>query len=262
MHTLNDSDLLTESFAYRVNRLTEIDARVKIVFVLASLVANLLSASIWTPAGIAVLCLAALLFIRIPPRLLLLRLSLPLVMATVVLITQLSMWGGSQLWSIDIGVFHLAAYREGLYRGLLIMWRVIAGISLILFLSMSTPAYKLLGAARWLRMPATLIELLLLIYRYIFVLLDEMIVMQEAQRVRLGYLNWRLSMNSISILGAGLILRSYDRAERVYDAMLVRGYNGADLSIRGGRLRNFDYIAILIFIAVLAGFYFLGQMPK
>lgn len=172
MHDFYGTTSSPDIVGRKANFLTSIDARVKTACVLAALALNLLSTSMWAPVCIAILCLAALLLIKIPAKLLLLRLSMPLAMACVVLITQTFMYGATPILSIGSGYFQLTAYKEGLDRGLLIMLRVIAGMSLILFLSISTPAHKLLGAARWLRMPAELVELTLLIYRYIFVLIE------------------------------------------------------------------------------------------
>lgn len=83
--------------------------------------------------------------------------------------------------------------------------------------------------------------------------------MQEAQKVRLGYCNWRLSMNSLSILGACVIIRAYDRAERVYEAMLVRGYTQGKTSPNEYRLYAVDWAAILICVTLLAGLFVIGQ---
>jgi len=91
----------------------------------------------------------------------------------------------------------------------------------------------------------------LLVYRYIFVLLDEVITMREAQRIRLGYRNWKSSLKSVIDLGGNLILRAYDRAERVYEAMVVRGYAGENRAIFWGKLQRSDYLAITGFVFIL-----------
>jgi cobalt/nickel transport system permease protein len=249
-------DIFSDAFAHKENFVTGIEARTKIVFTILALVLNLLSPSVYTPIAIAVFCLATLLAIKIPPRLLMLRLIMPLVMAAVVLITQLFFYGTTPLFAIPF--LGLVGYEEGLARGLLIMCRVIGGMSLILFLGMSTPAHRLLMAARWFRLPKAFVELSLLIYRYIFVLIEEAITIKDAQRVRLGYRSWRHGMRSVGTLGGILVLRAYDRAERVFEAMLARGYSGA-LSVSysehfGGK----DFIAAAGLSTVLAIIYLVG----
>ena len=256
----DSSHIFSDSFAHKENLVTGIEARTKIAFTVIALVINLLSPTVYTPLAIALFCLAALIAIGIPPRLLVLRLAMPLVMAGVVVITQIFFYGTTALFLIPFWGINLVGYEEGLARGLLIMSRVIGGVSLIIFLSMSTPANKLLLAAAWFRVPKIFIELTLLVYRYIFVLLEEIITIRDAQRVRLGYYNWRRSMRSLSILGGSLILRAYDRAERVFEAMIARGYTGTMTIAYTEHFGRRDFIAAVCLSAILAILYLIGQV--
>lgn len=256
---MHECEVFSDMFAQKKNPVTGIDARVKIVFALLALLVNLLSVNIFAPLGIAVLCLITLISIRIPLRLLMLRLAMPLAMAGVVLVTQLFLNGVTPIFSIDLRLFRLTGYEEGLTRGLLIMSRVIGGVLVLLLFAMSTPVHELFRAARWFRTPRVFVELSLLIYRYIFVLLDEVAVMRSAQRVRLGYRGWRRSMSSATVLGGSLVLRAYDRAERVFEAMLVRGYGGDIGIVYPQRLQRADCLAAICLGAVLASLYLAGQ---
>ncbi len=257
---LDKSHIFTDVFAHKDNVVTAIEARTKVAFTVIALVINLLSPTIYTPIAIASFCLASLMAIGIPPKLLLLRLAMPLVMAGVVLITQIFFHGTTTLFIIPFWGFNLMGYEEGLARGFLIMCRVIGGVSLILFLSMSTPANRLLMAARWFRLPKTLIELALLIYRYIFVLIEEAIAIKDAQRVRLGYRNWQQSVRSVATLGGILVLRAYDRAERVFEAMTARCYTGTMTINYMEHFGRKDFIAAICLSAVLIILFLLGQL--
>ena len=253
-------EIFLDVFAQKQNLVTGIEARIKIAFIAIALVINLLSPTIYTSIGITIFCLITLLAVKIPPGLLLLRLTMPLFMAAVVLITQIFFYGATPWFTISIGGFQVVGYVEGLAHGFLIMCRVIAGVSLILFLSMSTPANKLLLAASWFRVPKTFIELTLLVYRYVFVLIEEAVAIRNAQKVRLGYRNWRQSMNSLGILGGSLILRAYDRAERVFEAMIVRGYTGTMAINYQSKFGRKDYLAALGLTAILVVFYLVGRL--
>jgi len=259
MHIFDKADAFSDVFAQKGNLVTGIEARTKLGFTVIALVINLLSPSIYTPIGFAGFCLLTLLLIRVPARLLLLRLAMPLAMASVVLITQIFFYGETPLFTIPLWGFSLLGYEEGLARGFLIMSRVIGGVSLVLLLSMSTPADKLFMAAAWFKVPRTFIEIALLVYRYIFVLIEELTTMKDAQRVRLGYYNWRQSMKSFSVLGACLILRAYDRAERVFEAMSVRGYGGAKLNYSLMFTRKDGFVASYLGL-ILVGFYMIGHL--
>lgn len=254
------NEIFSEVFAQKENFVTGIEVRTKIVFTVVALLINLLSPTIYTPIAIAIFCLTTLIVIKIPLRLLLLRLLMPLVMATVVLVTQVFFYGVTPLLTISFWGLHLVGYEEGLAHGLLIMFRVVAGVSLTLFLSMSTPVNKLLLAASWFRIPKIFLQLTLLVYRYVFVLLEEVTAIREAQKVRLGYRNWRHSMRSVGILGGSLFFRAYDRADRVFEAMLVRGYSGA-ITINYQRgFSGRDFAVALSSGAILLAFYLVGQL--
>ncbi len=250
--------VFAESFAQKENPVTGIEARTKIAFFAAALLLNLLSPTVFAPVAIALFCFVTLLAIKIPPRLLLLRMAMPLFMAVVVLVTQVFFYGSTPLFAVSPGGWRLVGYEEGLARGFLIMARVIGGVSLILFLSLSTPVNRLLMAASWFRLPRSFIELTLLVYRYIFVLVEEAMAIRDAQRVRLGYRGWRRSMRSIGVLGGSLILRAYDRAGRVFEAMSARGYTGTVTMAYTEPFRRRDLAAAAGLGAVLAVFYLVG----
>jgi cobalt/nickel transport system permease protein len=253
-------DIFSDIFAHKENILTGIEARIKIVFVILALIINLISPTIYAPLSIAFVCLIALFAIGTPSRLLALRLTMPLIMAAVVLITQIYFFGHTVLFSIQTCCINLIGYKEGLAHGVLIMCRVIGGVSLILFLSISTPAYKLLLAATWFRVPKVVIELSLLIYRYIFVLLEEVLNIRDAQRIRLGYHNWRQSMRSLILLGASLIFRAYDRAERIFQAMSARGYTGSIVLDYSDRFGKKEVVTSVCLSVILLSFYFMGRL--
>jgi cobalt/nickel transport system permease protein len=249
MHTAL-TDISADILAQKSNFITGIDARIKIAFVFVALLLNILISNIWTSLTFTICGLIALLIIKIPFRLMILRLAMPLFMAFIVAITQLFLFGTTPLFTVP--GLPLTGYTEGLSQGILIMWRVIGGGVLVIFLSLSTPAHKLFRAAGWFKIPHLFIELCLLVYRYIFVLLDELVTMRDAQKVRLGYHTFKRSLNSTVDLGGNLILRAYSRAERVYEAMIIRGYTGENRTLYWEKLQKSDFLAITGFVLILA----------
>ena len=95
-----------------------------------------------------------------------------------------------------------------------------------LLLVQVTPFRDVLVAVRRLGAPATLVSTLQFMYRYIFVLADELDRMVKARRARTfrrsGGLDWGLLTGLIGVL----FLRTYERGERVHSAMLARGWDG------------------------------------
>ena len=93
-----------------------------------------------------------------------------------------------------------------------------------------TPFPRLLAAMGRLGAPAVLVATLHFMYRYLFVLADELGRMAQARRARsfrrAGRLDWGLLTGLIGVL----LLRSLERGERVHAAMVARGWDG---TIRG-----------------------------
>jgi energy-coupling factor transporter transmembrane protein EcfT len=86
--------------------------------------------------------------------------------------------------------------------------------------------HRLAGALRWLRVPGFAVELLLLVYRFTFVLIDRVESGADALRLRLGWTDRRRRLQSAGLLAGLVLLRSLDQAGRTAEAMRLRGGPG------------------------------------
>ncbi len=116
-------------------------------------------------------------------------------------------------------------FRGGVVSMLTLMMKGIFCLMASFLLVATTRIEEICRAFRQLHLPKMLTSLLLLTYRYISVLLDEVSIMTIAYHLRapgqkgIHYKAWG------SFLGQ-LILRSMDRAENLYNSMLLRGFHG------------------------------------
>lgn len=219
-------ELFSDIFACRDNVLTRMDPRPKMVIALALIVAVVLSKQVIFPALVFVSCTAGMLSLRMPVKLVLLRLVAPMGIVLTLVVLQAFLTGATPIASFHLAGYLLVATEEGLIRGLLLGSRVLGAVSVMLLLSSVTPAYKIFGALRWFRVPESWVEIALLVYRYIFVLLDQTADIAAAQRVRLGYSTVSRSLSSAGVLAGTVVARSMDQAMRTYEAMTLRGYQG------------------------------------
>jgi cobalt/nickel transport system permease protein len=97
-------------------------------------------------------------------------------------------------------------------------------LSTMLLLSNTTPFSELLSFLKKLYIPGLLVTILALMYRYLFVLIDEAEKMQRARESRTFTRNNSQIWKTRAILIAQLFVRSTERAERIYLAMLARGW--------------------------------------
>jgi cobalt/nickel transport system permease protein len=94
----------------------------------------------------------------------------------------------------------------------------------MILMSNTTPFSQVLAALRAVRIPRTLITVLALAYRYLFVLIDEGERIQRARRSRTFSGGRAGRWVTLSSLVGQLFVRSTERAERIYDAMVSRGW--------------------------------------
>lgn len=110
--------------------------------------------------------------------------------------------------------------------GALIMARALGAISCLYFLSLSTPMAEIIGVMRRMKVPSLMIELMYLIYRYTFVLLEMHRLMKNASKSRLGFAGFSTSVKTTGLIYANLMARSYRKAMVNFDAMESRCYDG------------------------------------
>jgi cobalt/nickel transport system permease protein len=123
------------------------------------------------------------------------------------------------------GVAILAFFRENggvIFVGIVV--RSSLSLMTILLLANTTPFAEMLQVLKRYHVSPTLITILALMYRYLFVLVDEMERMQRARMSRTFGKKKLRSWNMLSIVIGQLFVRSSERAERIYAAMCARGW--------------------------------------
>jgi cobalt/nickel transport system permease protein len=107
------------------------------------------------------------------------------------------------------------------------------GLALLtmIVLAGTTPFHRLLAGLRKLGVPAVLVATLQFMERYRHVLVDEVDRMATARRARTFARRGRLSWSLLGGLIGMLVLRTFERAERVHDAMIARGWDGTIRSL-------------------------------
>lgn len=124
-----------------------------------------------------------------------------------------------------------------------ILLRVGLTVSAVLLLIATTGFNSVCMAMVKLGMPKIFAVQLLMLYRYIFVLVDEGMHMHQARALR-SFGNRGLSMRVFTHLIGQLLLRTLDRAQRIHLAMLCRGFDGTIRIQQSPRIRAVDLVAL------------------
>jgi energy-coupling factor transporter transmembrane protein EcfT len=165
--------------------------------------------------------------------------------------SQPALWEDTFLW------FNIYMTEQSFNTAWLIFFRAIAGVTLMLAFASSTPIPLLSFALKSLRIPNEIIELIVLIYRYAFLLLERFLVMIDAAQCRLGYNGSLTAMKSYAGAMAGTFIFSMELAEKSEAALACRNYNGTFPIFREPAKMSIIWVIISFGLAV--GLYFLGQ---
>lgn len=108
-----------------------------------------------------------------------------------------------------------------------VILKAISAASAMYLVTLSAPAGEIIATLKKLRLPGIFIELMYLTYRYIFILSGEVHKMRNAGVARLGYINFRTSCQSFSMMLGNLLIVSLRNSRNYYNAMEARCYNGS-----------------------------------
>lgn len=129
-------------------------------------------------------------------------------------------------FSIPLGSWYITGSWQGIHQGIQLILTALACVSCLYFLSLSTPLTDIIAVLECWHIPWLIIELMMLIYRFIFLLLEIASSISCSQRSRLGNRDFPTSVKSYALLASSLFILSIRRAGNIYDAMEARCYDG------------------------------------
>jgi len=189
--------------------------------------------------------------------------ALPFALAAVSVIFSVP---GNPLATIGMGSAGWVISDAGVIRFLSILLRSWISVQAAIVMTVTTAFPDLIHALRHLRVPAILVAIISFMYRYLFVLSDEALRLLRARESRSarpergggGTLVWhaRVAGN----MAGQLFLRSYERSDRVYHAMLARGYRGQFLTMNPHVMDQRDWVAGMIGLLVLVVLQWIGRI--
>jgi len=241
MHIDIDEKAQLQSILHRM------DIRLKIVSILIS--ALIISSCRTAGAAASSVLFAVMLTLisGIPLKYYIKKTYLPLVFLIPLFLFLPLSSGGEKLYSLEF----VSLYKEGLLLSVIISLKVIAIIILINIMLSTASLRDMTAALRSLKVPDKMLNIILFTYRYFFVFFEDLRKMRVALTLRgSGNRSSLKSLRTSANLAGSILVRSYEQTERIYRAMLLRGYNGriiSDITFSAG---VFDVILFLIIITV------------
>jgi cobalt/nickel transport system permease protein len=155
-------------------------------------------------------------------------LSIPLFFAIITVLTIALGFSFSALgeYRLHLYFFYIYTTKSALWSAFCLLCKIFAAVSCMYFMSLSTPVNEIICVLQQCHLPSLITELMNMIYRFIFILLEVQRKMSISARSRLGYTGTRTSLRTFGSIGSNLFIVSMKKANHYYDALLARCYDG------------------------------------
>ena len=217
-----------------------LDGRVKLISTVIIIIFTVFSEKLIVPIIMEIFLLSILYLSKVPLKDAFKRIALLLPFGGIIIIFQPFIHPGNVLWTYS----WMEITDTGLNWAILLLARLIASLTAIVLLSSTSPMQEIVASFRKLKMPKELAMILSITVRFLFVFIDELTTIRNAQKSRnfnihsnLVSYKWRLRQIGYTI--AMMFLKSYEQGERVHKSMVSRGFSDAsDLFSQKTHLEN------------------------
>lgn len=190
-------------------------------------------------------------------------LSVPLLFAVVTVLTIALDFSLSPAGEYHLHLFFFYIYtsRTALWKAFCLFCKVFSAVSCMYFMSLSTPVNEIICVLQQCRLPSLITELMNMIYRFIFILLEVQQKMSVSARSRLGYIDTRTSLRTFGNIGSNLFIVSMKKANHYYDALLARCYDGQlNFLTEEKPLQKRPVLYAMLYFAVLTGVFIILKL--
>jgi len=246
-HSFLDQYSDRDSFIHRL------DPRTKFITALIFILAVTITPPVrWQPFALYLFLVVTLILFSKVPVLYVLKRSLvimPFVLMIAIFIPFFK--EGEVAGSYNIWLWQVSVTYSGIQVLVNIVIKAWLSILSLILLTSTTKMTNLLKGLEQLRMPRVMVMILSFMYRYIFVLVDEVMRMRQARDSRNfgGKRLWQI--HAIGSMIGTLFIRSYERGERVYAAMVARGFDGQSRTLDSLSFRQADAYFGAVFVLIL-----------
>jgi cobalt/nickel transport system permease protein len=242
---------LLEDIAQR-NGLREVNTSLKLTAALGGLLLCLVSTGYVAPLAIAVTLSLAILFLaKVDARTYAGLFIAPFLFALMSVSVIILLTGGPDpYWTwAPFSWLSFSITQASVNEGIFVLCRIIGGMSALIFIAVTTPMTDLFAVMRSWRIPEAVLDLAMVIYRIIFMIMDQLVQTYQSQRMRLGYSSFRESIGSFSTLCGSVFIASWDAGEDLVRAMDARCYAGRFAML--GETRPVEAKPLLVVIVFL-----------
>ncbi|CEI72744.1 MULTISPECIES: cobalt ECF transporter T component CbiQ [Romboutsia] len=149
-----------------------------------------------------------------------------LIIGTILNMINISFENQGFIFNIKVFNLYIGTTLFSVKNSIYILLRAISSVISIYFLILTTPFNQLIIILKKLHIPDTLVELMVLTYRFIFIFLEEIKDIYKSQELRFGYINLKNSYNSTALLIKILFFRMMRKYEDMSITLDMKLYDG------------------------------------
>lgn len=218
-----------DDYAYS-NNLKTVHPAEKCLFAVITMVVCLISPTVTAPFVILLLMAGGIIFkAGIPVRVFVKLMFVPFSFLLISVLTiafsisrdPAGFWLAQTINSLTIGIRY-----PDLLTAVNLFLRSLGAVSCLYFMALTTPMTEIINLLHKLKVPSTITELMVLIYRFIFVFMETATTIHRAQTSRSGYITMKSSFRSMSRLFTSLLGKVFVNSQELYNAMEARCYTG------------------------------------
>ena len=147
-------------------------------------------------------------------------------------------------------LFTFEIYRTGLLEMFAILFKATAGLSMGIVLTATTTNIELIYGLQKLKLPLIIIAIMSFAIRYIDVFIDEFKRVKISMQSR-GYIEKGIkTLLPIAYASGAMLIRGYERGERVYLSMISRGFTGV-IELQDRDYKQSNYLQVLTIISII-----------
>ena len=132
----------------------------------------------------------------------------------------------TDFYYFNVGDLYIYTTDENIKKSCILFWRALSGVSSMYMLALSTPLNEIIYVMKKARTPKIIIELMYLVYRFIFIMRDSYKSMRKSIESRLGFRDYRTSLLSFGKIISNILIVSLRKSNSFYDSMESRDYKG------------------------------------
>lgn len=157
-------------------------------------------------------------------------------------------------YNINLYLFYIYFSNESIYSAIRIMMKAFGAISAMYMMTLSTSTSEIISVIRKAHIPKLIIELMSMIYRFIFIIIDTQCKMKNSAISRLGFVDFKTSCYTFGSIASNLLVVSLKKANTYYNAIESRCYDGDIMFLEEEKKikSSHIYIMILYFIIMIA----------